>query len=218
MPEANCLPIAESLSYDDAAISEPLAIGVYAVRLSQMDMRNLKAGILGFGPIGMSVMLPALYEGAAKVYVTDKIDERLAIAKSCGATWTGNPVKSDVVALIKAQEPELLDVVFECCGQQEAVDHATELLKPGGKLMIIGIPEFSRWSFPVDLMRHKEICVQNVRRQNHAVNETLELLARKEFDISKMVTHRFRFDETKQAFDLVAAYSDGVMKAMIDFD
>lgn len=218
MPEANCLPIAESLTYDDAAISEPLSIGVYAVRLSQMDMRNKSIGILGFGPIGMSVLLPALQKGAGKVYVTDKIDERLVIARTCGAAWTGNPVKSDVVALIKEQEPELLDAVFECCGQQEAVDQAVEILKPGGKLMIIGIPEFGRWSFSVDLMRHKEICVQNVRRQNHAVQEALDLLANKEFDIGRMTTHRFRFEQTKAAFELVAGFSDGVMKAMIDFD
>jgi L-iditol 2-dehydrogenase len=218
MPEANCVPIAESLSYDDAAIVEPLSIGVYAVRLAQMDLKNKKVGILGFGPIGMSVLLPALQKGAGKVYVTDKIDERLDIAKSCGAAWTGNPTQSNVVELIKAHEPQLLDVVFECCGQQEAADQAIELIKPGGKLMIIGIPEFNRWSFPVDLLRHKEICIQNVRRQNNAVGEAMELLEQKKIDISKMATHRFRFEKTKEAFDLVAGYSDGVMKAMIDFD
>jgi threonine dehydrogenase-like Zn-dependent dehydrogenase len=84
--------------------------------------------------------------------------------------------------------------------------------------MIIGIPEFNRWSFPVDLLRHKEICIQNVRRQNNAVGEAMELLEQKKIDISKMATHRFRFEKTKEAFDLVAGYSDGVMKAMIDFD
>jgi L-iditol 2-dehydrogenase len=218
MPEANCIPITESLSYGDAAISEPLSIGVYAVRLSQMDLHNKSVGILGFGPIGMSVLLPAIQKGAGKVYVTDKIDERLTIAQSCGATWTGNPDKSDAVALIKEQDPRLLDIIFECCGQQEAADQAVELLKPGGKLMIIGIPEFSRWSFPVDQMRHKEICIQNVRRQNNAVQEALDLLAQNKIDISKMTTHRFPFESTKDAFDLVAAYADGVMKAMIEFE
>ena len=218
MPEANCLPVADTLSWEDAAISEPLAIGVYAVRLAQLDLRNKKIGILGFGPIGMSVLLAAKQQGAGKVYATDKIADRLAIAYLCGASWIGNPNKGDVVALIKEQEPQLLDVIFECCGQQQAADQAIEILKPGGKLMIIGIPEFSRWSFPVDMMRHKEICVQNVRRQNNAVHETLDLLAQKRVDISKMATHRFRFDQTKEAFDLVATYSDGVMKAMIDFD
>ncbi len=69
--------------------------------------------------------------------------------------------------------PDLLDVVFECCGQQEAIDNAVDLLKPGGKLMVIGIPEFDRWSFPVDKSRHKELCIQNVRRQNEAFSRHL---------------------------------------------
>jgi L-iditol 2-dehydrogenase len=218
MPETSCFPIPESMSYDQAAISEPLAIGVYAVRLANMDYAGKNVGILGFGPIGMSVLLPLLQKGAKNVYVTDKIDGRLAIAKKSGAIWTGNPDTEDVVALVKELEPALLDIVFECCGKQEAVDQAIDMLKPGGKLLIIGIPEFNRWSFPVDKMRHKEIAIQNVRRQNGALEETLELLAEGKVDVSRMPSHRFKFANTKQAFDLVAGYADGVMKAMIDFD
>jgi threonine dehydrogenase-like Zn-dependent dehydrogenase len=181
-------------------------------------MQGAKIGILGFGPIGMSVLLPALAQGAQKVYITDKITERLEIAKKCGASWTGNPDKEDVVAPVKENEPLLLDVVFECCGKQEAIDQAIDMLKPGGKLMIIGIPEFNRWSFSVDKLRHKEITITNVRRQVHCIEEALEMMAKGQVDVSLMPTHRFRFDETQKAFELVSEYRDGVMKAMIDFD
>ena len=119
---------------------------------------------------------------------------------------------------ISGREPELLDVVFECCGQQDAMDNAVELLKPGGKLMIIGIPEFARWTLPTDLIRRKELCIQNVRRQNEAVQPALDMIASGELNVEAMATHRYRFEESKEAFDLVAAYGDGVMKAMIDFD
>ena len=217
MPENSCFPIPKSMSYTEAAISEPLAIGVYAVNQS-IPMKGASVGILGFGPIGMSVILPALAKGAEKIFVTDLIDERLTIAKSCGATWTGNAAKEEVVAEIINIEPLLLDVVFECCGQQEAMDQAIELLKPGGKLMIIGIPEFDRWSFSVDKLRHKEICVQSVRRQNHSVEEALELMESGQLNVDMMATHRFTFDQTKEGFDLVTGYRDGVMKAMIDFE
>jgi threonine dehydrogenase-like Zn-dependent dehydrogenase len=181
-------------------------------------MKDATIGILGFGPIGMSVLLSARAKGAGKIFVTDLVDERLQIARECGAVWTGNAGKSDVVSEIRDKEPLLLDVVFECCGKQEAIDQAVELLKPGGKLMVIGIPEFDRWGFPVDQMRHKEICVQNVRRQNHSLVETLELMGTKKIDVGRMPTHRFSFSRTKEAFDLVTGYRDGVMKAMIDFD
>jgi L-iditol 2-dehydrogenase len=166
----------------------------------------------------MSVLLPALAQGAAKVYVTDKINQRLEIAQKCGASWTGNPDNADVVTSIKEQEPLLLDGVFECCGKQEASDQAIEMLKPGGKLMIVGIPEFSRWSFSVDDLRRKEITITNVRRQVGCVQPALEMMDMGIVDVSLMPTHRFGFADTQKAFELVADYKDGVMKAMIDFE
>lgn len=217
MPESSCFLIGENMSFTEAAISEPLAIGVYAVNQS-IPMKGASIGIFGFGPIGMSVILPAIAKGADKIYVTDLIDERLGISKACGATWIGNPGKEDIVAVIKKEEPLLLDVIFECCGKQEAMDQAIELLKPGGKLMVIGIPEFDHWSFSVDLLRRKEICIQSIRRQNHSVEEALEIMENKVVNVDKMPTHRFKFAQTKNAFDLVTGYKDGVMKAMIDFD
>jgi L-iditol 2-dehydrogenase len=217
MPETSCVKIPDLMSYDEAAISEPLAIGVYAVKQS-IPIEGAKVGILGFGPIGMSVLLPALAMGANEIYVTDKIDERLQIAINSGATLTVNPDKEDVVKKIAAEVPELLDVVFECCGQQDAIDNAVDLLKPGGKLMVIGIPEFERWSFPVDKSRHKELCIQNVRRQNEALQPSLDMMADGKVSVEAMATHRFRFEDSKEAFDLVAGYKDGVMKAMIDFE
>lgn len=217
MPETSCYKIPDQISFDEAAISEPLAIGLYAVKQS-LSIKGAKVGILGFGPIGMSVLLSARAMGAKEVYVTDKIDERLQIARRSGAVITANPDREDVVEKISAEVPELLDVVFECCGQQDAVDNAVELLKPGGKLMIIGIPEFNRWSFPVDKSRHKELTIQNIRRQNEAVQPALDMIAGGEISVSEMATHRFSFKKTKEAFDLVAGYGDGVMKAMIDFE
>jgi L-iditol 2-dehydrogenase len=216
MPETSCYKIPDNMSWDEAAISEPLAIGVYAVRQS-IPMQGANVGILGFGPIGMSVMLPALAKGAANIYVTDKIDGRLAKSREVGAAWSGNPDKEDVVAKIVDLEPAGLDVIFECCGQQEAMDQAVELLKPGGKIMIIGIPETDRWSFSVDKLRHKEITIGNVRRQNHSLKETLEMLASEKVNVKPMATHRFDFADTPKAFNHVAEYRDGVMKAMIDF-
>jgi L-iditol 2-dehydrogenase len=216
LPEHCCLQIRDNMTFDQAAISEPLAIGVYAVNQS-IPMSGAKIGILGVGPIGESVLLPALALGASKVYVTDKIDERLELAKQNGAFWTGNPDKENIVNAIKEMEPLLLDVVFECCGKQEAFDQAIEILKPGGKLMVIGIPEFSRWSFSVDEARHKELCIQSVRRQNQSTEIALEMINEGIVNVDNWATHRFKLEDAKKAFDLVADYKDGVLKAMIDF-
>jgi threonine dehydrogenase-like Zn-dependent dehydrogenase len=180
-------------------------------------MQDAKVGILGAGPIGLSVLLPARVQGAEKIYVTDRIDDRVEVAKKVGADWAGNPDTQNIVEDILKEEPNGLDVVFECCGQQEALDEAIELLKPGGKLMLIGIPAVDKVSFSIDKLRRKEICVQNVRRQVDCVQKALDMIDDKEIDVDFMATHHFTFDKTKDAFDLVANYKDGVIKAMIDF-
>jgi threonine dehydrogenase-like Zn-dependent dehydrogenase len=110
----------------------------------------------------------------------------------------------------------MLDMVFECCGQQKAIDQAITLLKPGGKLMIIGIPEVEEYTFPINDMRRKEICIQNVRRQNESLHDCLDLLSSGNVNVKHWATHRFMLNETKEAFDMVANYKDGVIKAMID--
>ena len=216
MPEESCFAVNKKLTADHGAVSEPLSIGVYSVRNS-IDIRGAGVGILGFGPIGMSVMLAAKLGGVKAFYITDKIDERLHIAGKEGATIAANVLNEDAVKMIMDKEPLGLDVIFECCGQQEAFDQAIDLLKPGGKLMVAGIPEFDCWSMNVEKTRRKEITVQFVRRQIDCTGPSLEMMNNGKINISNMITHRFAFEHTREAFDLVADYRDGVMKAMIDF-
>lgn len=215
MPENSCYPLMEGITQDEASLSEPLCVGYYGVKLSGMAP-GANIGILGAGPIGMSVLVSALTRMAGNIYITDKLDYRLELAMNSGASWSGNPDNIDIVSQIREQQPEMLDVVFECCGKQEAIDQAISLLKPGGKLMIIGIPELNRYSFSVDDMRHKEICIQNVRRQNDVLDECLELIGSGKIDLKNWVTHRFPLKQANEAFELVANYQDGVLKAMIE--
>ena len=216
MPETSCFPLSDKLTPDHGSISEPLAIGVYAVKKSG-EVKDLNIGIFGFGPIGMSVMLAAKANEVGKIYVSDLIDERLIISRKEGSALSLNPSKVNIVSKILINEPLGLDLAFECCGKQEAFDQAIELLKPGGKLIVVGIPEFDLWSMNVETTRRKEISLQFIRRQVDCVEDALEMMKDGSISIDNMVTHRFPFARTKDAFDLVADYRDGVMKAMIDF-
>lgn len=217
MPETSCFRVSDRLTLDEATLSEPLTIGVYAVKLSQM-LPNLSIGILGCGPIGLCVLTALSTYIPRNIYVTDKLNYRLDFAKRYGASWTGNPEQTDVTSAIKTREPRLLDIVFECCGQQEAIDQAIDLLKPGGKLMLIGIPETDTISFKINELRRKEITIQNVRRQNESVDDCLMLLNSGIVDIKPWATHRFKLSEAAQAFELVDNYRDGIIKAMVDID
>ena len=217
MPETSCFPLGPSMTLQQGALSEPLAIGLYAVRLSEVPP-GAAIGILGLGPIGLSVLLSAKALGAENIYGTDKIDERLALAGRAGARWTGNPDRADIVSEINGAEPLQLDVVFDCCGEQDALDQALEILKPGGTLMLIGIPTVDRISFSIDKLRRNEIRIQNVRRQNECAQAALDLIADGRVDADIMVTHHFRFEDSPAAFDLVSEYRDGVVKAMVEFE
>ncbi len=216
MPEECCFPLTGNLTADNGSISEPLAIGVYAVKKAG-NIKGLNVGIFGYGPIGMSTMLAARVQSVDNIYVTDLIDERLGIASKEGAILCANPQKENILEKIRQTEPLGLDLVFECCGKQEALDQAIEILKPGGRLIVIGIPEFDNWSMNVELTRRKEISIQFIRRQVDCVKDALEMMNNGSISVKNMVTHRFPFEKTMEAFDLVAGYKDGVMKAMIDF-
>jgi len=217
LPENCCFPIKERTTFEQATLSEPLAIAVYAVERSHLPARA-DIGILGVGPIGMSVFHVLRTKKVGNVYATDKTPERLKFSRQLNPRWCGNPDHVDVVKEISNLEPLLLDVVYECSGDKEAFVQAIKLLKPGGTLVLVGIPVIDEISFPIHELRRKEITLVNVRRQAHCTQKAIDLLERRRINIDAMVTHHFPLEETRQAFELVANYQDGVMKAMIAVD
>ena len=214
MPQECCFPTNGAITVEQAVLCEPFSIGVYAVKSAHVP-QNANIAILGAGPIGLSVSLAAKAEKARKIYVTEKIDTRLEAAQGVGVTWTGNPDRTDIVSEIIAAEPLGLDVVFECCGQQDALEQAFDILKPGGRLVIIGTARKDYISFDVDTFKRKELSIRYIRRQNHCVQAAVDLIASGQVSVDFMVTHHFPLEQTKKAFDLVAGYRDGVIKAMI---
>jgi L-iditol 2-dehydrogenase len=214
LPEKCCFPIPVSMSFEQAVLSEPFAIALYAVE--QVGIApGAKIGILGSGPIGLSVHAALQLKRPGAIYMTDAIDERCALAKKRGATWCGNIHGVDPVKEISKHEPLLLDIVFECCGKHDALQQAVKVLKPGGVLAIIGIPEEESCVLPVHDLRRKEITIKNIRRQNRCTKKAIDIIGSGAVNLDDLVTHHFPLDRINQAFDLVADYHDGVMKAMV---
>jgi len=216
MPQECCFPTKGAITIEQGVLCEPFAIGVYSVKQARLA-ENAKVAILGSGPIGLSCMAAAQARQTAAIYMTDKLDYRVKIAKEAGADWAANPEKQNIAAEISKQQPLGLDAVFECAGRQETLDQAIDLLKPGGRLVLIGAPRFERISFIIDKIRRKEITIVNIRRQNECTQSAIDLIASKKVNIDFMITHRFAPEQTQKAFDMVAAYSDGVLKALIEF-
>ena len=254
VPAENAYPVPDSVTLDQAALAEPLSIGMYAFRLSGIQT-GTKTAILGAGPIGLSVLLcaksdvfdvgipndpratanapvPGGFAGFSSeegfagntglnkgtFYMTEPIAPRREMARQLGADWIGDPTSVDPVQAILEHEPLGLDTVFECSGDPACIDQALDLLGPGGRLVLVGIPPTVRVEFDIHRMRRKELTFINVRRQNECVAPVIERLADGRIQADAMITHRFSFEQIGDAFELVAGYRDGVVKAMLDLN
>ena len=163
-------------TFDQAVISEPLAIAAYSVDRAQLP-NNANVAVLGAGPVGLCTFVSAKAAGVKNCYITDKIDERANAAKEAGATWAGNPDKQDIVKEIQSRQLDGLDAAFECAGQQETIDQCVELLRPGGNLVLTGIPRFDKIYLPIDKLRRKELTIINIRRQNKFTQKAVDLIS-----------------------------------------
>jgi threonine dehydrogenase-like Zn-dependent dehydrogenase len=200
----------------EAMLTEPLSIALHAFSFWLGGPGHALA-VLGSGPIGLSLILAARAACVEEIYATDKIIEREQAARRAGAIWAGNPDREDVVREILSHQPLGLDAVFECCGEQAALDQAVELLKPGGTLAVVGIPLAERISFPSVALRRKEIRVQSVRRQNLCLKRALLLLSARLIEIGFLANCDFRPEDAQAAFETAASRKDGALKITITF-
>jgi L-iditol 2-dehydrogenase len=215
MPGFTCFPVTDLMDAEEAALLEPFTIGVYSVNMAKMTSPGSSVAIFGAGPIGLSILMKLMADSYNNVGVIEPLDYRLEKAAEIGASWTVNPVTDNLEERVGVIVPALMDVVFDASGEQEAIDNALKILKPGGKLVLVGIPPSAEYVFNMDLMRRKEITVINVRRQNHSVEEAIKLVAEGKVNLKQMVTHYFQLRKTPVAFDMVSGYRDNVIKAMI---
>lgn len=214
MPGFTCFPVTDLMDAEEAALLEPFTIGVYAVRLADAA-ENSRIAIFGAGPIGLSILMKLLADNRKSIGVIEPLDYRLEKAGEIGAGWLINPATEELLQVFQERGDGEVDIVFDASGEQEAIDNALQILKPGGKLILVGIPPSAQYIFNMDLMRRKEITVINVRRQNHCYEEAIQLVKSKKVNLKQMVTHYFQLRKTPVAFDMVAGYRDNVIKAMI---
>lgn len=217
MPEENCYPIPQNINGEIAALIEPLSVGYYTAKFLEQRNHVNSIAILGVGPIGLGVLISLKASGYNNIFATDKLNYRLEVAKKAGSIFTGNPEQEDIISIFRKNNPEMFDIVIECCGKQEALDQAIEIIKPGGMLLVVGIPEVNEVSFNISKIRRKEITIQNVRRQNKSIQPVIDLTASGKLLPEFMITHRFPIEKTSDAFSIVDKYNDGVLKALIKF-
>jgi len=213
-PERNCVPLPAKMGVVRGALAEPLSIALYATGLAG-SVRGKTSAVLGAGPIGLCAALVMKAEGAGTLFMTEKVEARRKAAGTAGADWAGNPDDEDVVAEILGRESLGLDIVFECCGDPPALDQAVALLKPGGTIVVVGIPLEPRVSFDSGKLRRKEIRIQSVRRQNKCLERAVGMIHTGRVKVDFLATHFFELGEAGQAYETAATRRDGVIKAIV---
>ena len=216
MPEGSLFRLPETLTFDDGVVLEPAAICAYAVAQSGLAPDETMA-VLGCGPMGLLTLACARASGRRRVFASELVPERVEAAQRLGADVALNRNETDVVqSVLDATDGRGVDVVFECAGEQDTLDQAVQIVAPGGRISILGIPSTPRVELVADLMRRKELLIINVRRQNGMVERTIELAASGAVPVAELVTHHFPLERVGKAFELVAGYRDGVLKAIIE--
>jgi len=215
VPENNLYPLPAGLDYNEGVLSEPLAIGLYGVRLSGFSVGDSVA-IVGAGPIGLSILFSVVSGGARKVFVSDLLPSRLEMAKKLGADRVVLASKEDIVDVVKKETGGMgVDIGYEAAGKRETFKQSTDVARIGGKAVIYGIPADDRIEFDVHSIRRKELKIINVRRSAHTTELALDLMAKSSLPFSSLVTHTFPLEKIEEALNMVVEYKDGVIKAVI---
>jgi L-iditol 2-dehydrogenase len=110
-----------------------------------------------------------------------------------------------------------VDVAIEAAWADHSVQQAAEMVRLGGRLVIVGISEPDRLEFRHSTVRRKGLTIRLARRMKHTYPRSMRLYQSGAVDLLSMVSHRFPLEKTPEAFALNAAYKDEVIKAAIEF-
>ena len=213
-PASALYDLPDSWSDAEGAMLEPLGVAIHAVDLGYLQA-GMTIGVFGCGPIGLLVLQVARAAGATRLIATDKLLHRLEAARSLGATHSfqvnsGLEV-SDVVAATGGRG---VDVAFEVAGENEAVEAAVASTKPGGRVVLVGIPADDRTAFAASVARRKQLTIKLSRRMKRTYPRAMRLVDSRLVDVRSLVTHRFPLTRFDQAFS--AAQKREGFKVMIE--
>lgn len=196
--------IPEAISYEEAALIEPLAVAVHAVRKAEVGLGH-NVAIFGAGGIGLFLLQVVRSAGANSVFVMDIQDHRLKLAQELGASSITNPKKEDSLAKIFKETNGLgVDQSFEAVGLEKTLHQSVECLKKGGICVLIGLFE-EPWTvkFPVNLFVQKEIQIRGSRGYCWDFQTAINLINNGQVKLAPLISHRLPLSDLPQAFEIL---------------
>jgi len=213
-PASLCFQLPESLSSEEGALIEPLAVALGAVKKSGASVGD-KATVLGSGCIGLMTLLSLKAVGAADISVVDIHDIRLEKAKQLGAAHTINASTDEPVSAVRdlygGTGPHL---VFAAAGSQKTAVQMVRMARPGGTLVQVGNVA-GETPFPLLAFTRKELRLLSVYRYANTFPAAIAVAASRQIDISQIISRIYDFEETGRAYEDGVNDKESLVKAVI---
>lgn len=216
VPTDKTVRIPDEIDLGAGALIEPLAVGVHAVKRS-----NLKSGdrvlILGAGPIGLMALQAAKALGADEVIVSDLIDYRLQKAKELGADYTVRGDGGKIATFTKDKfGDDGIDLIFECVGAESTIQQAVEMASKGTQVVVVGVFEKET---PIKMgwvQDHELELIGSMAYVKEDFSEAIRLVQEKKVITEALVTHKFKFKEINTAFEIIGQEEEKRLKVLIE--
>jgi len=208
------LKLPRHISLDQAAMVEPMAVAVHAVR-RYGSITGKKVLVLGGGPIGNLVAQVSHALGAHSVLVSEMSAYRREAAQGCGLSVV-NPAQEDLLSSILNQfGTDKADVIFECVGIQSTIEQAVTIARKGSDIVIVGVfgdPALVNLGFVQD---HELRLIGTAMYRVEDYIQAIDLLAKGSIELNRLITHHFNFHEYLMAYQTIEKDRDKAMKVMI---
>lgn len=216
VPEKKVLRLPGNISFEKAALVEPVAVAVHAVRKAKQKINDVVV-ILGAGTIGLLVMQVAKLAGAGKVIVTDVLDYRLKKAGELGADRLVNPASQDLIKIIQEKYGRNeVDLIYDCVGIEETISQAIQIARKGIRIMVIGVPE-ERIKVDLSLIQDRELeIVGSLMYVREDFKAAIDFIQKEKLKVKPLVTHHFKLKDVDKAFHLITEEKKEVLKVLID--
>ena len=213
---AKVTPLPESMSFDEGAMIEPLAVAVHAVRKFG-DMQGMRVAVLGAGPIGILVAQAAKGLGAESVLITDVSDVRLEKAKECGVDFCVNTKSVNFgAALVEAFGPDKADVIYDCAGNDVTMGQAIQYARKGSTIILVAVfAGLAKVDLAV-LNDHELDLNTTMMYRNEDYLEAIELVRAEKVHLKPLISKHFAFCDYAEAYRYIDANRETTMKVLID--
>ncbi len=210
----NVYRIPKGLPLRDAALVEPFSVAVHSCRRAGIEVGD-DIAIIGQGPIGLCVTQVAKHYGAHRVIAIEVLEDRLRFAKNIGADDAINPLKENPVDIVNSITNGIgVDKVIETSGSSTALNMALQLVKPGGRIVVVGL-RFEQVQITPSIIVFKEAEIIGSRVYIDEFARTLKLMSKGYLNPSALITHEFRLEDTPKAFSMLEKKTENAIKILI---